>query len=162
MLWLTLVQSGTPRQAETTIEAKNPGRNPGHRDRAGVSPVRAGGGGHHRPPAPRGPGARESRGRSNRLFTPASLPTRTRFAVTMGISRHRRHVHLPHQTYIRRPVSFIELQIDETHPCHLCTSRARQSRDTSNRCLVISEIKARLVSVSDITKNRRFIRWTTP
>jgi hypothetical protein len=76
MLWLTLVQSSTPRQAETTIEAKNAGRDPGHRDRAGVSPVRAGGGGHHRPPAPRGPGARESRGRSNRRFTPAAYGIR--------------------------------------------------------------------------------------
>lgn len=39
MLWSTVVQGGTPRQAETTIEAKNPGRGPARRTAAGVSPA---------------------------------------------------------------------------------------------------------------------------
>ena len=45
MLWSTVVQSGTPRQAETTIEAKNPGRAGEARARRRVAGAR---------PAPRG------------------------------------------------------------------------------------------------------------
>lgn len=40
MLWLTLVQTRTPRQAETTIEANNAGSAGGRPARAGVSACR--------------------------------------------------------------------------------------------------------------------------
>src|SRR6478735_9839864 len=67
MLWSTVVQSGTPRQAETTVEAKKPGSGPGRRA----------------PPACRRPASPFRR--AHPRGTHSDLPGRTWSLVIMGL-----------------------------------------------------------------------------